>query len=182
MKERNQLRVCIFLADARQRTGSGSAYSAVAVAGVAGIRLEDGEPLQDPWVGSNQRSRCTSRRGLRDKWFLHKVLRILILLPHLCRYSRIAVVIPITGYTERRVGNQEEQECAYHDWPSPWPAFEPSIQKRYGGKDQRKDSGQDDAANQRPAATQIFEPLKRRSVIPFGPWQKRGIRGVCPWP
>src|SRR6202035_1790641 len=135
MKERNQLRVGIFLANGNQRTSSGSTYTAVPVAGVAGIRIEDGKALQYLWVGCNQRRRGTSRRVLRDEWLLHEALRVLILLLHLHSDSRVAVVISITRYTKRRVGNQEEQECAYRDWPSPRPAFESAIQKWDGGKD-----------------------------------------------
>src|ERR1700733_3805800 len=171
MQERNQLRVGI-VANASQRTSSGSTYTAVPVAGVAGIRIEDGKAFHYLWVGCNQRRRCTSRRGLRDEWLLHEALRILILLLHLRSDSRVSVVISITRYTKRRVGNQEEQECAYRDWPSPWPAFEPSIQKRHRGKDEREDSRENDSANERPIAAQEFKPLKRRSVIPLGRRQK----------
>src|ERR1700756_2567417 len=135
MKERNQLRVGIFLANPSERTSSGSTYTAVPVAGGAGIRIEDGKTFQYLWVGCNQSRRCTSRRGLRDEWFCHEALRVFVLLLHLRSDPRVSVVVSITRHAKRRVGNQEEQECAYRDWPSPWPAFESSIQKWHGGKD-----------------------------------------------
>src|ERR1700693_3761107 len=111
MKERNQLRVGIFLANPSERTSSGSSYTAVPVAGVAGICIEDGKAFHYLWVSCNQRRRCTSRRGLRDEWFLHEALRVLVLLLHLRSYSRVSVVVSITRHAKRRVGNQEEQGC-----------------------------------------------------------------------
>src|ERR1700721_680853 len=102
MKERNQLRVGIFLANPSERTSSGSSYTAVPVAGVAGIRIEDGKAFQHRRVGCNQRRRCASRRGLRDEWLLHEALRVLILLLHLRSDSRVSVVISITRYAKRR--------------------------------------------------------------------------------
>src|ERR1700722_4843308 len=106
MKERNQLPVGIFLTNGNQRTSSGSSYATVPVAGVARIRIEDGKAFQYLWVGRNQSRRSTSRRGLRDEWFRHEALRVLVLLLHLRSYSRVSVVVSITGYTKRRVGNQ----------------------------------------------------------------------------
>ncbi len=83
--------------------------AAVSVAGVAGVSLEEGLSLQYRWVGRGQCSGGTPCRGFRHKGLLHEGLRILILLAHLRRHSRISIVVPITGYyqeTYRQSGRE----------------------------------------------------------------------------
>src|SRR5438067_12500794 len=157
-------------------------YAVLAMARVARFAVVNFLPRNSGWIEDrNIRRRERTRRRFRFERLAHEPLRFFVLFCDLFRDRRIELILmpaqPSKGDERRHYGEINSNS----DRAPPRPPFQAPVEK---GKTDDKDGGEcrdDDNADDRERALEVFQPLEHRQVGPFWARDVLGIGRIRFW-